>query len=1051
MRLLEIFVRRRIGTLLLAIGLVLVGMVAYFSLPVAPLPQVDFPTIQVEARLPGASADTMASSVATPLERAFSDISSVTQMTSSSSLGLTQITLQFDLNRNIDAAAQDVQTAINAAGGSLPKDLPNPPTYEKSNPADFTILSLALTSDTLPLTEVDRYAEDFIAPQIAQMPGVGLVDFHGQLRPAVRVRLDPDRLTALGLTLDEVRGAIGTQTVNSPKGSLNGLHQSLILNASDQLMEASAYKSMVVAYRNGAPIRLSDVGTALDAPENIHEAAWLQDKRAVIIDIHKLPGSNVVDTIRGIEDRLPELTASLPPAAKLHVVGDRTQTIRASVNGVQVTMIITIILVVLVIFAFLRDLRTTLIPSLTIPLSLIATFAVMYLLGYSLDNVSLMGLTIAVGFVVDDAIVVIENVTRHLELGKTKLQATIEAVGEIGFTIVSMTVSLIAVFIPILLMGGIVGRLFREFAVCVSVAVAVSGILSLTVTPMLCAWLIDHRSTTVHGRLYIVLQNAFDSMLGWYANGLDRVLRHPALTMAVMLATLVATLWLYDVAPKGLFPQQDTGLIIGVAKAAPDISFDDMADRIQRLGHIVMGDPDVANVYYWIGESGTLSQGRMLINLKPFEERKATAAQVMARLKRKVAGVEDIALFMQVRQDIQVGGRISATQYQYTLQDAHVSELNKWSDIMVDKLSSLPELRDVTSDAEASAASATLQINRDTTSRFGVTAQAIDDVLYDAFGQRQVATLFTQLNQYHVIEEVDPRFQLSTDALEHLYVRSSPSGQLVPLSLLATVENSVSPVSITHQGLFPSVTLSFNLAPGYALGDAITAIRGVDQAIGKPDTVIATFQGTAQVFQGALKSQPWLILAAIIAVYIVLGVLYESAVHPLTIISSLPSAGVGALLALILCGQDLSIMGMIGIVLLIGIVKKNAIMMIDFALAAEREQGLSPTEAIRQGCLLRFRPIMMTTMSALLGALPLALGTGAGAELRRPLGIAIVGGLLVSQVLTLYTTPVVYLAFDRMAKLVRRVSRAGSHQVSQGLDSDRSSTEPDSVMPGRGR
>ena len=609
MSLSELFIRRRIGTSLLAIGVILIGMVAYFSLPVAPLPQVDFPTIEVTAQLPGANADTMASSVATPLERAFSDISGITQMTSSSALGLTQITLQFDLNRNIDAAAQDVQAAINAASGSLPKDLPNPPTYEKSNPADFTILSLALTSDTLPLTEVDRYAEDFIAPQIAQMPGVGLVDFHGQLRPAVRVRLDPDRLAALGLTLEDVRAAIGTQTVNAPKGTLNGLHQSVVLNATDQLMHADAYKPLVIAYRNGAPIRLSDVGNAVDAPEDIHEAAWLQDKRTVIIDIHKLPGFNVVDTIRRIEQRLPELTASLPAAAKLHIVGDRTQTIHASVNGVQITLLITIVLVVLVIFAFLRDPRSTLIPSLTIPMSLIATFGVMYLLGYSLDNVSLMGLTIAVGFVVDDAIVVIENTTRHLEMGKSKLQAAIEASREIGFTIVSMTVSLIAVFIPVLLMGGIIGRLFREFAVCVSVAVAVSGVVSLTMTPMLCAWLLDHRPDNAHGRLYRFSQRLFDGMLRRYANGLDRVLRHPGLTLAVMLATLGATAWLYVVVPKGLFPQQDTGLIIGVAKAAPDISFDAMAARIQRLGHIVMADPDVDNVYYWIGEAGTLSQG----------------------------------------------------------------------------------------------------------------------------------------------------------------------------------------------------------------------------------------------------------------------------------------------------------------------------------------------------------------------------------------------------------------------------------------------------------
>ncbi|MGF6919813.1 efflux RND transporter permease subunit [Paraburkholderia sp. 40] len=1028
MSLLEVFIQRRIATSFLAIAVLLVGMVAYFLLPVAPLPQVDFPTIQVIANLPGASADTMATSVATPLERQLSNIAGITQMTSSSSLGTTSIAIQFDLSRDINGAAQDVQTAINAAGGMLPKNLPNPPTYQKVNPADFTLLSLALTSPSLTLTQLDSYAEDFLAQQISQMPGVGLVDFHGQQRPAVRIRVDPDKLAARGLTLEDVRSIVGVQTVNAPKGSLNGPDRSVVFNATDQITTAAGYRDLVVAYKNGAPIRLQDLGTVIDAAEDTQQAAWLQHERAIVLDVHKQPGYNVVDTIHNITTHLPEMEASLPAAAHVHVVGDRTQTINASVRDVQFTLMLTIGLVVMVIFSFLRNVWATVIPSLTIPLSLVATFGVMYLLGYSLDNLSLMGLTIAVGFVVDDAIVVIENVMRHIEEGVPRMRAALLGAREVRFTIVSMTISLIAVFIPILMMGGIVGRLFREFAVTVSAAIVMSALVSLTVTPMLCGWLIRTPAANRGGlsKLERWLEAVFVAVERRYEQGLDWVLRHQKTMLVVTIATVIATGALFVLIPKGFFPQEDSGLIQGIAQAAPDISPQSMAAKMQQLAHIVEADPAVDNVYYWIGPNPTVSQGRMMINLKPFNQRTASAGQVVNRLRPKLAAVMGITLSMQVRQDIQVGGRLSAAQYQYTLQDPNVQELDHWAQLLTDRFAKLPQLTDVTSDQQASATSATLVIDRSTASRFGITAQAIDDTLYDAFGQRQIATLFTQLNQYHVVEEVDPKFQMTQDALAHLYVRSPLTNELVPLNVLVTVQNNVSPISVNHQGLFPAVTISFNLAAGQSLGSAVTAIRAAEAAAGKPDSLTGTFQGTAQAFQASLKSEPYLILAALVVVYLVLGILYESPIHPLTIISTLPSAGVGALCALMLFRQDLSIMGMIGIILLIGIVKKNAIMMIDFALVAEREQGLSPTAAIRQACVLRFRPIMMTTLAALFGALPLALGHGAGAELRVPLGIAIVGGLVLSQMLTLFTTPVVHLWFARLAHRLKRDHREGN-------------------------
>ncbi len=1019
----RIFIERPIATTLLVIALVLVGVVAYRELPVSALPQVDYPTIQVMTFYPGGSPEVMSSSVTAPLERQFGQIPGLSQMTSTSSFGSSLITLQFSLDQNIDVAEQQVQASINSAGTYLPRDLPNPPIYSKVNPADPPILTLAVTSDTLPLPKLEDLTDTQLAQKISQLTGVGLVTISGGQKPAVRIQVNPVALAANGLSLEDVRSALASANVDQAKGQLDGPRQSFSIGANDQLYSSKDYKNVIIAYRNGAGIRLQDVANVIDSVENSQQAAWMNMQPAVILNIQRQPGANIISVVDRVKKVLPQLQVSLPASVKVTVLTDRTQTIRASVADVQFTLVLTIALVVMVIFLFLRNLPATVIPSVAVPLSLVGTFGVMYLVGYSLDNLSLMALTISTGFVVDDAIVMIENIDRYLEQGYSPLEAALKGSGQIGFTIISPTVSLIAVLIPLLFMGDIVGRLFREFAVTLATTILVSAVISLTVTPMMCSKLLKQKDEEHQGRFYRASENAFNAVIKKYGETLQWVLKHQTATLLLTIGTLVLTLYMFWIVPKGFFPVQDTGVILGISEAPQSASFADMEQRQQALAKVILQDPAVASLSSFIGIDGTnvtTNSGRIQINLKPRDQRKDDALQVIRRLQPKLNQVPGITLYLQPVQDLTVEDRVSRTQYQYSLEDPSAKELGYWVPRVLEKLKTLPELRDVTSDQLNNGLQAALVVDRDTASRFGITPQAIDDTLYDAFGQRQVSTIFTQLNQYHVVLEVDPQYQQDPNALKSLYVRSS-TGDQVPLSAFTHFEPETAPLALNHQGQFPAVTVSFNLAPDVSLGDAVKAIQAAEDQIGMPASVQTNFEGTAHAFLASLKNEPWLVLAAIITVYIVLGVLYESYIHPLTILSTLPSAGVGAILALMLFHMDLGVVALIGIILLIGIVKKNAIMMIDFALEAERQEGKPPVEAIYEACLLRFRPIMMTTMAALLGGLPLALGSGTGSELRRPLGITIVGGLLFSQVLTLYTTPVVYLAFDRLSRRFRRL------------------------------
>jgi multidrug efflux pump len=1080
------FILRPVATSLLMAAILLAGFVAYLQLPVSALPEVDYPTIQVVTFYPGASPDVMASAVTAPLERQFGQVPGLNQMTSTSSDGSSIIVLQFSLELNIDVAEQEVQAAINAAQTYLPSDLPVPPIYSKSNPADTPIITLALSSKSIPLSQVEDLADTRFAQKIAQLPGVGLVSISGGQKPAVRVRVNPTALSSYGINLEDVRTALQQTSLDQALGNFDGPQQDYQIQSNDQLLTAPEFAQVIIAYHNGSPVKLSDVATIDNDVENNRQAAWMNETPAVIVNIQRQPGANIIQVVDRIKKLLPLLKSNLPAAVQVDVLTDRTTTIRASVKDVEFELMLTVALVVMVIFLFLRNVSATIIPSVAVPLSIVGTFGVMYLAGFSLNNLTLMALTISTGFVVDDAIVMIENIIRFIEEGDPPLEAALKGSEQIGFTIVSLTISLIAVLIPLLFMGDIVGRLFREFAITLSVTILVSAVVSLTLTPMMCSRLLRSTHGRKQSRFYVISERAFESIIAFYGRTLKWVLKRQTATLLVAAGTLVLTIVLYIIVPKGFFPVQDTGIIQGISEATQSISFPAMEERQQELTHLILQDPAVESLSSFIGVDGTnttLNSGRILINLRPLEERGINASEVIRRLQPKLEKIDGITLYMQPVQDLTVEDRVSRTQYQYTLEDPSQSELNYWTAKLMAKLQAIPELRDLATDQQTSGLAASLVIDRVTASRMGITPQAIDQMLYDAYGQRQVSTLYTQLNQYHIVLETQPEFQKNPARLRDLYVRSalaptalttssstqtitattasgnsassaSPSptaspntstssgsanpsavtavnGAAIPLSAITRFEMTSSPLSVNHQGQFPVVTISFNLAPGASLGEATKAIDKAQQEIGMPLSVQGAFQGTAASFQASLSNEPLLILAALITVYIVLGVLYESYIHPITILSTLPSAGVGAILALLICGQELSVVALIGIILLIGIVKKNGIMMIDFALEAERKEGKRPEEAIYEACLLRFRPIMMTTMAALLGGLPLALGTGIGSELRRPLGISMVGGLILSQILTLYTTPVIYIFFDRLAHRYssRRAPETGPEAV----------------------